>query len=106
MKKLVLIILAGILLTGCETTRERIMDQRNSPDTFLYLCRGVPLTVTVDRPLSQARILIDGRVRVLPQVMAASGAKYSDGTYVFWSKSDRAIVAKSNIIILDDCELQ
>lgn len=106
MKKLVLVALAGLLLAGCETASDRMRDGADGPDTFRYMCRGVPLVVTVDQPLAQARVLIDGRVRVLPQVMAASGAKYDDGTYVFWSKGDRATVSRSNIIILDDCELQ
>ena len=38
--------------------------------------------------------------------LSASGARYTDGVYVFWSKGDTATVYKRDRIVLDNCQLQ
>ena len=40
------------------------------------------------------------------QGMSASGARYSDGIYVFWSKGDSATVYKRDRIVLNNCQLE
>jgi membrane-bound inhibitor of C-type lysozyme len=108
MKKLIGIVLATTLLAGCGMTASEVMRKGDDQgmNTFRYQCRGIPLVVTVDQIRSEARALIDGGVRVLPQVVSASGATYSDGVYTFASKGDKAMVTKGNQIILDNCELK
>ena len=40
-------------------------------------------------------VFSDGQERVLPQVVAASGARYSDGCVTFWNKGDEALVERN-----------
>lgn len=42
-------------------------------------------------------IFSDGREMVLPQVVAASGTRYSDGFTTFWNKGDTAVVELDGI---------
>lgn len=42
----------------------------------------------------------------LKQGISASGARYTDGIYVFWSKGDEATVYKRDRIVLNNCQLQ
>lgn len=107
MKKLLLVALASTMLAGCGMSASEIMMKgEDGPNTFTYQCRSIPLVVTVDQKLAVARVLIDGQVRVLPQIMSASGAKYGDDTYTFWSKGNDAGVYRGETVILDECKLQ
>jgi len=47
--------------------------------------------------------LLDGNQLKLKQVAAASGTRYSDGNYTFWSKGSQAFVQRGDDIILNDC---
>ncbi|MEQ4513480.1 MAG: MliC family protein, partial [Pantoea agglomerans] len=40
------------------------------------------------------------------QTVSASGARYSDNTYVFWSKGNGAFIERNDKIVVNDCELQ
>lgn len=107
MKKYLSVVLMTAALSGCGmSASETMLKGEDGPNTFNYDCRGIPLVVTVNQELAQVRILVDGQVKVLPQVMSASGAKYDDGQYVFWSKDDKAGVYRNGALIMDDCELQ
>lgn len=107
MKKYLSVALMAALLSGCGmSASEKMVEGEDGPNAFNYDCNGVLLAVTVNQALAQARILVDGKVRLLPQVIAASGARYDDGQYVFWSKGDKASVYRDGALILDNCELK
>ena len=88
------------ILSGCSSMRagdsERILH---------YQCGTLPLTVRQDNRLAQVSMILDGKQLTLPQAASASGVRYSDGHYVFWSKGDRAFIERDDRIIINDCVL-
>lgn len=51
--------------------------------------------------------LSDGRTRLLPQAISASGARYAntDESFVFWNKGDTAFVTEGNSTNFKDCSV-
>ncbi|MCG8155729.1 MliC family protein [Brenneria goodwinii] len=93
-----------ILLSGCS-----YLGHQQSVKTLAYQCGTMPLTVTIrqgSESSSQADFLLDGDRHALPQVASASGVKYSDGTYTFWSKGNHAFIQRGERVIVDDCALR
>jgi membrane-bound inhibitor of C-type lysozyme len=89
-----------LLLTGCGQFGERQPDVQ----TLHYLCGTLPLTVKIEQ--QQAHFIMDGRALTLKETESASGARYSDGTYAFWSKGDSAFIERNQRIIVNDCQRQ
>jgi putative lipoprotein len=56
--------------------------------TLIFTCDGVEFFVRVGP--SQAELVLPDRTLVLPQVAAASGAKYEQGRTLFWSQGNEA----------------
>lgn len=56
------------------------------PRVVAYDCPGFSFRVELSR--ERALLLLPGRSLALPAVPSASGAKYSDGTQTFWTRSD------------------
>ncbi|AHG22396.1 lipoprotein [Chania multitudinisentens RB-25] len=86
-----------LLSAGCS----HMMQQKNQ--TLHYQCGTTPLTVTLNAKTSTASFLMDGEQLQLKQVAAASGTRYSDGKYVFWSKGQSAWVERHDRVIMSDC---
>lgn len=100
MKKAIIASLAGLTLAGCS----QFSHQAESPAEELhYQCGTLPLTVTLDKPAQQVSMVLDGEQLKLKQVEAASGTRYSDGRYTFWSKGNQAFVQRGDNVIIDDC---
>ncbi|CAI1655904.1 MliC family protein [Serratia proteamaculans] len=98
MKKI--IIAAGVLaLAGCSY----VLPQNSQ--TLHYQCGTTPLTVSLDGNESTVSMLMDGEQLKLKQVLAMSGAKYSDGKYTFWSKGQNAYLERNGKVIMSDCTL-
>ncbi|CAI1645940.1 MliC family protein [Serratia proteamaculans] len=98
MKKI--IIAAGALaLAGCSY----VLPQNSQ--TLHYQCGTTPLTVSLDGKESTVSMLMDGEQLKLKQVLAMSGAKYSDGKYTFWSKGQNAYLERNGKVIMSDCTL-
>ncbi|MEX2939746.1 MliC family protein [Serratia fonticola] len=98
MKKIVMV--AGVLaLAGCSY----VVPQKS--ETLHYQCGTTPLTVELNGEESTVSFLMDGEQLKLKQVVAASGAKYSDGKYTFWSKGPNAFVERNDKVIMSDCML-
>ncbi|CAI0860545.1 MliC family protein [Serratia proteamaculans] len=98
MKKI--IIAAGALaLAGCSY----VLPQNSQ--TLHYQCGTTPLTVSLDGKESTVSLLMDGEQLKLKQVLAMSGAKYSDGKYTFWSKGQNAYLERNGKVIMSDCTL-
>ena len=92
---------AMLLLAGCQTAHKE-----PAPEPLSYQCGTTPLTVTVDNQKDQVSFIMDGNQLTLPQVVSASGARYSDGKYTFWSKGNTAFIERNDQIIINDCVLK
>jgi len=92
--------LASLTLAGCSQFHHQ---PESTTQTLHYECGTTPLTVTLDKPAQQVNFLLDGNQLTLKQVEAASGTKYSDGHYTFWSKGPQAFVQRGDDVILNDC---
>jgi membrane-bound inhibitor of C-type lysozyme len=70
-------------------------------NTVNYYCReGIIQATYLDHKVQLA--LPDGRSFVLPQVVAASGIRFSNGRVEFWSKGPNAFVTENNQTIYSD----
>ena len=87
MKKLLLICFP-LMLSGCSAYNQFV--ERLQKDTLEY----------------QVNFVYDNKLLNLKQGISASGARYTDGIYVFWSKGDGATVYKRDRIVLNNCQLQ
>ncbi len=102
MKKIVILLSCVVAMSGCGMMHK----EQPTPQTLRYQCGTLPLTVTLDNPKQQVSFILDGKPLTLTQTVSASGARYSDGTYVFWSKGSGAFVERNDKIVINDCELQ
>ncbi|OLY66295.1 lysozyme inhibitor [Citrobacter braakii] len=115
MKKLLLVCLP-VLLSGCSVYNQFV--ERMQTDTLEYRCDEKPLTVKLNNTRQMASFVYDNQLLNLKQGVSASGARYTDGIYVFsgarytdgiyvfWSKGDEATVYKRDRIVLNNCQLQ
>ncbi|MFZ4832978.1 MliC family protein [Rouxiella sp. Mn2063] len=99
MKKTILA-LCAFALVGCANQGSH---PPQSSTVVHYQCGTLPLTVTSNSTKQQVSFLFDGQQLQLNQVVAASGAKYSDSRYTFWSKGRTAFVERDGAVIVDDC---
>lgn len=97
-----LIFAAALLLSGCGLMHK----QAEAPQTLHYRCGTLPLTVTLDNASEQVSFIMDGQPLTLKRAISASGARYSDGKYVFWSKGETAFIERDDKIVVNDCALQ
>jgi len=102
MKKKLMLAAALFTLSGCG-----LMSNSDSQqiETLHYTCGTMPLTVKLDNRQQQVSLIMDGKPLTLKQQVAASGTRYSDGNYVFWSKGNGAFIERNDKIIIDDCQL-
>ncbi|MBP2171253.1 membrane-bound inhibitor of C-type lysozyme [Erwinia toletana] len=103
MKKCLIIATALSTLSGCGLLSQPQGDQIQ---TLHYRCGTLPLTVKLNNSQQQVSLIMDGTPLTLKQQPAASGTRYSDGNYVFWSKGEGAFIERNDKIIVDDCQLQ
>lgn len=90
-----------VALAGCQS----FSTQPDAKQTLHYTCGTMPLTVTVDNKREEVSFILDGKPLTLKQQVAASGARYADDHYVFWSKGHGAYIERNDKIIIDDCQL-
>ncbi len=103
MKKILIACLPA-LLAGCSYYNQFV--ERMHTDTLEYQCEEKPLSVKLNKTRQEARFVYDDKLLTLEQGLSASGARYTDGVYVFWSKGDTATVYKRDRIVLNNCQLQ
>ncbi|MEY4923168.1 MAG: hypothetical protein RLY17_1885 [Pseudomonadota bacterium] len=89
---------AVLMLAGCNSVQSK-------NETLRYQCGTTKLTVMLDNRQDKVSFIMNGEQLTLPQVRAASGAKYSDGHYTFWSKGNSAFIERNEKIIINDCVL-
>ncbi|MCC3746120.1 MliC family protein [Rouxiella badensis] len=104
MKKAILVGLTSVVLAGCsQFSHQSASDAAPDSVQLHYECGTTPLSVTLNKPARQVSLILDGIQLHLPQVEAASGTRYSDGHYTFWSKGNAALVQRGDDVIIDDC---
>ncbi|AJF73496.1 MULTISPECIES: C-type lysozyme inhibitor [Raoultella] len=103
MKK-ILIAVIPFMLAGCSYYNQ--FAERMQTDTLEYQCDQKPLTVHLNNVRQQVSFIYDNQQLNLQQGLSASGARYTDGVYVFWSKGDGATVYKHDRVVLENCQLQ
>ncbi|NIF47680.1 C-type lysozyme inhibitor [Enterobacter sp. Ap-1006] len=103
MKKL-LVATVPMLLAGCSYYNAFL--EKMHTDTLVYQCDEKPLTVKLNNDKQQVSFVYDNQMLNLTQGLSASGARYTDGVYVFWSKGDSATVYRKDTIVLNNCQLQ
>ncbi|MCW0135967.1 C-type lysozyme inhibitor [Escherichia coli] len=104
MKKLLLICLP-VLLTGCSAFNQ-LVERDCKPIRWNTSVMKKPLTVKLNNPRQEVSFVYDNQLLHLKQGISASGARYTDGIYVFWSKGEEATVYKRDRIVLNNCQLQ
>ncbi len=97
-------IILPVLLTGCSAFNQLVEHMQTA--TLEYQCDEKPLTVKLNNPRQEVSFVYDNQLLHLKQGISASGARYTDGIYVFWSKGDEATVYKRDRIVLNNCQLQ
>ncbi|MEA1065096.1 C-type lysozyme inhibitor [Erwinia sp. HR93] len=107
MKKL-FILLLPCMLAGCSyyNSLYSAMQDRFQTDTLEYQCDEKPLTVKLNNARQEVRFLYENDMLALKQGMSASGTRYTDGVYVFWSKGNEATVYRHDTVVLHNCRLQ
>lgn len=71
------------------TSTEAVETDTAATNLYVYTCEdGYQFTARV--AADTARIFLATRTVALPHVVAASGAKYSNGEITYWSKADSA----------------
>jgi membrane-bound inhibitor of C-type lysozyme/heat shock protein HslJ len=72
-----------------------------------YACADdVTIEAVFDNDTRTATVTLPEGTLDLPQVEAASGARYSDGTTTFWTKGDEAFVMVDDETVISDCLAQ
>lgn len=95
--KLLVILLSSCVLAGCITTPE----MKNS---WLFVCPdGYQFTVEYSRDFESVEIDADGLAAELRRSEAASGARYADGSKVFWAKGAMALLEIDENNVHRDC---
>lgn len=103
MKKL-LIATIPFMLAGCSYYNTFV--ERMQTDTLQYQCDEKTLTIKQNSQKNMVNFVYDNEYLSLTQGLSASGARYTDGVYVFWSKGDTATVYRKDQIVLNNCQLQ
>lgn len=79
-----LLICFPLMLSGCSAYNQFV--ERLQTDTLEYQCDEKPLTVKLNNTRQEVNFVYDNKLLNLKQGISASGARYTDGIYVFWSK--------------------
>ncbi|RPH29978.1 C-type lysozyme inhibitor [Buttiauxella warmboldiae] len=99
-----LLVLIPLMLSGCSYYHTFV--ERMQTDTLQYQCDEKPLTVELNNNNQKVNFVYDNEYLSLTQGLSASGTRYSDGVYVFWSKGDTATVYRKDTVVLNNCQLQ
>lgn len=97
------------LITGCAKTIDVEKGTKLKSDTEYTCENGKKLNVayfTTRENVRRARIKFEGVIYDLKSVVSASGAKYSDGKYTWWTKGSSGFFEIEDIITLKSCVSQ
>lgn len=102
MKKM-LIILLPVLLSGCSYYHH--LKSQWQTDTLNYQCDEGLLVVQRDHSERKVTLTADDTLLELTQGLSASGERFTDGVYVFWSNENTAMVYRHDRVIRHNCLL-
>lgn len=71
----------------------------------VYVCGSDTLLVDPVGSWEAVVLHLDGRLFLLPQTMAASGVRYSDGERTFWTKGETAFLEIGGVVAKRGCVL-
>jgi len=71
----------------------------------LYVCGCDTLRVEPVGRWEAVVLYLDGGPFLLPQTIAASGVRYSDGERTFWTKGEEAFLEIGDVLVKSDCVL-
>ena len=94
LQRLALSVALGI--TGCAS-------HRLQEKWVVFRCPGGEVVEAIFRDGEVAVALPDDTKAVLPQVISASGARYSDGTTTLWNKGNSVFIKKGEEIKVQGC---
>ncbi|MGV3652600.1 MAG: MliC family protein [Noviherbaspirillum sp.] len=84
MRNFILILLPGLVLGGC-VAMPSLQERR-----FTVACAGLAFPVAFKD--DEVTLYLPDRTAVLPQVRAASGAKFQEGDILLWNKGNEALL--------------
>ena len=97
------IILSSIMLNSCAYTQpddvspaRRISTTETYAQTYVYECPD-DFSFVARTETDKAWIFLPGTTLDLVQVQSASGTKYTNGSYTFWSKNNEAVIESEKI---------
>lgn len=97
--------LASLAIVGCTGPGEETTEMTEG-NVAVFTCPGGE-TIEAMFPAEMGddvTVTLPGQeAMTLPQVEAASGAKYSDGTTTFWEQGGEALVEVDGEIVLEGC---
>ena len=102
MNKALNIILCNIALYGCaythpdNTAQTEIPAAETKAKTFVYECPD-DFSFVARTETDKAWLFLPGTTLDLAQVQSASGTKYTNGSYTFWSKNNEAVIESEKI---------
>jgi len=91
------LVTVAIGITGC-ASHHLVPGKR-----AIFRCPGGEVIEATFRDGEVAATLPDGTKAILPQVISASGARYSDGTTTLWNKGNTVFIMKGEVVTLQDC---
>ncbi|MGO1118646.1 MliC family protein [Rhodovibrionaceae bacterium A322] len=99
----------AILLAACSVSSESERPPSANERTLAYRCQdGQVLELTYvpsgEGPES-VRLMREDEALTLPRVIAASGERYSDGTFTWWGKGKNGVLMKGEAFLAKDCQL-
>jgi membrane-bound inhibitor of C-type lysozyme len=95
---MVLILLASCLNTTASDKNinsQQATKSRQNPKTFVYECSNA-FSFVARIEDHTAWLFLPQKTLSLPQVPSGSGTKYSDGTVIFWTKENKALLENND----------
>ena len=97
------IILSSIVLNSCAYTQpddispdSKISTTETNAQTYVYECPD-DFSFVARTETDKAWLFLPGTTLDLVQVQSASGTKYTNGSYTFWSKNNEAVIESEKI---------
>jgi membrane-bound inhibitor of C-type lysozyme len=89
-------LIIALIISGCA------LPPSGKKNVVFHCPHGETIKATF-RNETVAVILPDGTKAILPQVISASGARYSDGSTTLWNKGNTVFIMKGEEITVQDC---
>ena len=92
--------------TADETNAAQTAADADQTSVTFACANDVTIDAVFDNASDNVTVTMNGETLTLPHVESGSGAKYSDGTTIFWTKGDEAFVQVNDETVIDGCVAQ